>query len=59
MAWEGWVPPPFAQETGAMNVEPSVAKHKTERGIATPTPQWWRGQGGYATGPEHGGEGVT
>ena len=35
--------PPFAQETEAMNVEPSVARHKTERGAATPTPHGCRG----------------
>ena len=29
--------PPFAQETEAVNVEPSVARHKTKRGAGTPT----------------------
>ena len=43
--------PPFAQETGAMNVEPSVAKHKTEKGIATPTPMGGGGRRGVCPRP--------
>ena len=59
MAREGGGTPPFARETKVAAMKLPSEGHNRKGGVATPTPPGWKGQGGYAPGPEHGGEGVT